>query len=82
MLCLHSCNWNKWNKNRNFLIEIPICEPIDEGLLWPPETRGVHEIYDSLMIVYWETDSNRGINDPGSILVEAMDIDSERNESE
>ncbi len=42
----------------------------------------VHEIYDSLMMVYSETDSNRVIYDPGSILVEAMEIDSERNKTE
>ena len=55
---------------------------MEEGPLWSPEMRSVHEIYDSLMMVYSETDSNRVINDPGSILVEAMEIDSERNETE
>ena len=55
---------------------------MDEGPLWPPEKRSVHEIYDSLMQVYSETDSNRVINDPGSILIEAIEIDSERNKTE
>lgn len=57
-------------------------EPMDGGPLWPPEMDSVHEIYDSLMMVYSETDSNRVINDPGSILVEAIEIDSERNKTE
>ena len=42
----------------------------------------IHEIYDNLMMVYSVTDSNRVINDPGSILVEAIEIDSERNKTE
>lgn len=82
MLCLISCNSNKRHKNVISPIEIPIGEPMEEGLLWPPEMRSIHEIYDSLMMVYSETDSNRVINDPGSILVEAIEIDSERNKTE
>lgn len=82
MLCLQSCNSNKKHKNSISPIEIPLSEPMEEGPLWPPEMRSIHEIYDSLMIVYSVTDSNRVINDPGSILVEAIEIDSERNKTE
>lgn len=82
MLCLQSCNSNKKHKNSISPIEIPMSEPMEEGALWPPEMRSIHEIYDSLMIVYSVTDSNRVINDPGSILVEAIEIDSERNKTE
>ena len=81
MLCLLSCNSNKRHKSVISPIEIPMGEPMDEGPLWPPEKRSVHEIYDSLMIVYSETDSNRVIYDPGSILVEAIEIDSKRNKT-
>ena len=55
---------------------------MEEGPLWPPEMRSIHEIYDSLMMVYSVTDPNRVINDPGSILIEAIKIDSERNKTE
>lgn len=82
VLCFLSCNWNKRHKNNIPPIEIPMDEPLDEESLWPPEMSAVHEIYDSLMMVYSETDSNRVIYDPGSILVEAMEIDSERNKTE
>ena len=82
MFCLLSCNSNKRHKNLISPIEIPMGEPMDEELLWPPEMRSIHEIYDSLMMVYSETDSNRVIYDPGSILVEAMEIDSVRNKTE
>ena len=82
MLCLLSCNSNKRHTSVILPIGIPEGEPMDEGPLWPPEKRSVHEIYDSLMQVYSETDSNRVINDPGSILVEAMKIDSVRNKTE
>ena len=82
MLCLLSCNSNKRHKNLISPIEIPMSEPMEEGPLWQPEMRSIHEIYDSLMMVYSETDSNRVINDPGSILVEAIEIDSERNKTE
>ena len=82
MFCLLSCNSNKRHKNLISPIEIPMGEPMDEGSLWPPEMRSIHEIYDSLMMVYSETDSNRVIYDPGSILVEAMEIDSVRNKTE
>lgn len=82
MLCLLSCNSNKKHKNSFSPIEIPMSEPLEEGPLWPPEMRSIHEIYGSLMQVYSETDSNRVINDPGSILVEAIEIDSERNKTE
>ena len=81
MLCLLSCNWNKRHNNNNPPIEIPMGEPKDEGPLWPPEMDSVHKIYDSLMIVYSESDSNRVIYDPGSILVEAMEINSERSKA-
>jgi hypothetical protein len=57
-------------------------EPMEDVPLWAPEMRSVHEIYDSLMMVYSETDSNRVISDPGSILVEAIEIDSKRNKTE
>ena len=82
ILCLLSCNSNKKHKSVILPIEIPLGEPMEEGPLWPPEKRSVHEIYDSLMQVYSETDSNRVINDPGSILIEAIEIDSERNKTE
>lgn len=82
MLCLQSCKWKKRNKTDIFPIEIPPCEPSDDGPLWPPEMDSVHGIYDSLMMVYSETDSNRVIYDPGSILVEAMEIESLRNKTE
>ncbi len=82
MLCLLSCNSNKRHTSVILPIGIPEGEPMDEGPLWPPEKRSVHEIYDSLMQVYSETDSNRVINDPGSILIEAIEIDSERNKAE
>ncbi len=82
MLCLISCNSNKKHKSSISPIEIPMSEPMEEGPLWPPEMRSIHEIYDSLMMVYSVTDSNRVINDPGSILVEAIEIDSERNKTE
>ena len=82
MLCLLSCNSNKRHTSVILPIGIPEGEPMDEGPLWPPEKRSVHEIYDSLMQVYSETDSNRVINDPGSILVEAMEIESLRNKTE
>ena len=82
ILCLLSCNSNKKHKNSISPIEIPEGEPLDERPLWSPEMRRVHEIYDSLMMAYSETDSNRVINDPGSILVEAIEIDSERNKTE
>ena len=82
LLCLLSCNSNKKHKNSISPIEIPLSEPMEEGPLWPPEMRSIHEIYDSLMMVFSETDSNRVINDPGSILVEAIEIDSERNKTE
>lgn len=81
-VCFLSCNWNKRHKNNIPPIETPISEPMEEGVLWPPEMRSIHEIYDSLMMVYSETDSNRMINDPDSILVEAIEIDSERNQTE
>ena len=82
MLCLLSCNSKKRHTSVILPNEIPKGEPMDEGALWPPEMRRVHEIYDSLMMVYSETDSNRVINDPGSILVEAMEIESLRNKTE
>lgn len=82
MLCLLSCNSNKRHTSIIPPIEIPMSEPMEEGPLWTPEMRSVHEIYDSLMMVYSETDSNRVINDPGSILIEAIEIDSERNKTE
>lgn len=82
MLCLLSCNSNKRHKSVISPVEITMGEPMEAGPLWPPEMRRVHEIYDSLMMVYSETDSNRVINDPGSILVEAIEIDSERNKTE
>lgn len=82
MLCLLSCNSNKRHTSVILPIGIPEGEPMDEGPLWPPEMRSIHEIYDSLMMVYSETDSNKVINDPGSILVEAMKIDSVRNKTE
>lgn len=82
ILCLLSCNSNKRHQSVIFPIEIPMGEPMEEGPLWPPEMRRVPEIYDSLMMVYSETDSNRVINDPGSILVEAIEIESERNKTE
>lgn len=82
LLCLQSCSWHKRHQNNIFPIEIPVGEPMDEEPLWPPEMDSVHEIYDSLMMVYLETDSNRVIYDPGSILVEAMEIESLRNKTE
>lgn len=82
ILCLLSCNSNKKHKNSISPIEIPEGEPLDERPLWSPEMRRVHGIYDSLMMVYSETDSNRVIYDPGSILVEAMEIESLRNKTE
>lgn len=82
MLCLLSCNSNKRHTSVILPIEIPEGEPLDERPLWSPEMRRVHEIYDSLMMAYSETDSNRVINDPGSILVEAMEIESLRNKTE
>ena len=82
LFCLLSCNSNKKHKSFISPIELPMSEPMEEGPLWSPEMRSVHEIYDSLMMVYSETDSNRVINDPGSILVEAIEIDSERNKTE
>ena len=82
ILCLLSCNSNKKHKNSISPIEIPMSEPMEEGPLWPPEMRSIHEIYDSLMMVYSVTDPNRVINDPGSILIEAIKIDSERNKTE
>ena len=81
-VCFLSCNWNKRHKNNIPPIETPMSEPMEEGALWPPEMRSIHEIYDSLMMVYSETDSNRVINDPGSILVDAIEIDSERSQTE
>ena len=82
MLCLLSCNSNMRHKSVISPIQIPIGEPMDEGPLWPPEMRSINIIYDSLMMVYSETDYNRVINDPGSILVEAIEIDSKRNKTE
>lgn len=82
ILCLLSCNSNKGHMSIILPIEIPMGEPMDERPLWSPEMRRVHEIYDSLMMVYSVTDSNRVINDPGSILVEAIEIDAERNKTE
>ena len=82
MLCILSCNSNKGHTSIILPIEIPMGEPMEAGSLWPPEMRRVHEIYDSLIMVYSETDSNRVINDPGSILIEAMEIDSEWNKTE
>ncbi len=63
-------------------IETPMSEPMEEGPLWLPEMRSIHEIYDSLMMVYSATDSNRVVYDPSSILVEAMEIESLRNKTE
>lgn len=82
MLCLLSCNPNKRHKSVISPIGIPMGEPMDEGPLWPPEMGSIHEIYDSLMMVYSETDANRVFYDPGSILVEAIEIDSKRNKTE
>ena len=82
MLCLQSCNWNKKHKTDIVPIEIPMGEPSSQGPFGPPEMRGVHKIFDSLMTAYWGTDSNRVIYNPGSILVEAMEIDSERHNTE